>query len=779
MKNQMRKWLAALKSSWNSKYYRKSFIIILFITSVPGIIVGSGIYFIGVKEVERELQDLHTTQIDTRAEHINQQLDDLENALSYWAFEPRFSTAVMDLDFISEFLETRDISRTLQTLQGSHPLVESVELFVDRETPVLFRPSYSVLTNEEAVESYQEFMETESYISWTSTPPGEEELENHAPYSLSLTHNIPGVSQPPYGVLVVNINQQALMQHLDTLTPYEKGATLMMDQEGDILLSSNDTEYSNIVSVLSEEVSERNGEAASFQLETEDEMFTVSTGTMTRVNQEWTYVSAAPISSITTPIVLISQVIVGGSLLIVMLAFIFTWLASRNIFRPIRKLSDQLSEGEDAEVNSSNEFEQIEARWKKLTSERITLQNKLSEQLPQLRQNFLQQLMKGYLYNLSEEELRTRMGTYRWPMVNRKFVVIDIQLTGLHQSPIAVDKDENLVTFSSMNIVEEVGRKYFSEFSVLNHYDLSLSIFINYESGEKEEQAINEFAEECIAKINELTEMRVTVTLSRKTAEAKVISHLFEEVSQGKRYRKFENDNQLIDLSKENQRENEEQIYYPFETEKEIIQSLRRGELEETESLIKRFVNEIIEKGVHEINIQPGMIQLYGKIQHEILHTGIHPGHLFDGRNLLEELQQIRERGHMVDWIMNEVIKPFMKVMEGKMNIETKREIEEVLQYIHEHYHEDISLESSAEAVQTNPYTLSKAFKRIQGVNFIDYLTELRIEEAKKLISQTDLKMNEIAEKVGYRNSYFNRIFKKQVGMPPGQYRKLSRKEEG
>ncbi|MNP42813.1 HTH-type transcriptional regulator YesS [compost metagenome] len=96
---------------------------------------------------------------------------------------------------------------------------------------------------------------------------------------------------------------------------------------------------------------------------------------------------------------------------------------------------------------------------------------------------------------------------------------------------------------------------------------------------------------------------------------------------------------------------------------------------------------------------------------------------------------------------------------------------------MHENYmRQDISLDNCAEYAGTNPYTLSKAFKLYIGKNFIDYLTELRIEKAKVLICDTALKICDIAERVGYQNGYFNRIFKRLEGITPRNYRELSRK---
>ncbi|MOA49378.1 HTH-type transcriptional regulator YesS [compost metagenome] len=62
------------------------------------------------------------------------------------------------------------------------------------------------------------------------------------------------------------------------------------------------------------------------------------------------------------------------------------------------------------------------------------------------------------------------------------------------------------------------------------------------------------------------------------------------------------------------------------------------------------------------------------------------------------------------------------------------------------------------------------------NISFIEYLTQLRVAKAQELLETTDLLVNEIAEQVGYNPKNFIRVFKKQVGLPPGQYREMHRK---
>uniref|UniRef100_UPI00398A70FD helix-turn-helix transcriptional regulator n=2 Tax=Bacillus haynesii TaxID=1925021 RepID=UPI00398A70FD len=216
--------------------------------------------------------------------------------------------------------------------------------------------------------------------------------------------------------------------------------------------------------------------------------------------------------------------------------------------------------------------------------------------------------------------------------------------------------------------------------------------------------------------------------------------------------------------------------YYPFTHEKEIVRALRLEERDEVERRIRLFIRELSEKGKTEIRIQPGMMQLFAKIQEEIFQSGLHPYELFSRKNLLQELSELREPERAVGWIMERIVSPYLKEMEGRKNRQQKRLVEQVLEMIHQHYMNDISLESCADQAGTNSYTLSKAFKQVTGINFIDYVTRLRIEKAKELLLETNKKIHDVSEEVGYRHSYFNRIFKKQVGVPPSRYRQIHHK---
>ncbi len=99
-------------------------------------------------------------------------------------------------------------------------------------------------------------------------------------------------------------------------------------------------------------------------------------------------------------------------------------------------------------------------------------------------------------------------------------------------------------------------------------------------------------------------------------------------------------------------------------------------------------------------------------------------------------------------------------------------------QYVDIYFHRDLSLADCAEEVGISPYYLSHIFKERTGQNFIEYLSEKRIREAKKLALDNQLTIKDIAERVGYLNiTYFCKVFKRVTGQTIGEYRKEQEKK--
>ncbi|CAM3186050.1 AraC family transcriptional regulator [Paenibacillus lupini] len=97
----------------------------------------------------------------------------------------------------------------------------------------------------------------------------------------------------------------------------------------------------------------------------------------------------------------------------------------------------------------------------------------------------------------------------------------------------------------------------------------------------------------------------------------------------------------------------------------------------------------------------------------------------------------------------------------------------EVIDYIEKNLHHNIQIEDLAKVAYLHPNYLITSFKTVMGCSPIQYVTERRLEMAKKLLKETDLPISDIASKVGMLNHYLPRLLKRQTGITPKQYRRL------
>ena len=93
-------------------------------------------------------------------------------------------------------------------------------------------------------------------------------------------------------------------------------------------------------------------------------------------------------------------------------------------------------------------------------------------------------------------------------------------------------------------------------------------------------------------------------------------------------------------------------------------------------------------------------------------------------------------------------------------------------QFIRDHFAEELSLGQVAKAVNTSTFYFCKMFKKFTGINFTEYLSRVRIESARNLLLNPNLRVSEIAYEVGFQSlTHFNRVFKKVVGQSPTDFR--------
>lgn len=126
--------------------------------------------------------------------------------------------------------------------------------------------------------------------------------------------------------------------------------------------------------------------------------------------------------------------------------------------------------------------------------------------------------------------------------------------------------------------------------------------------------------------------------------------------------------------------------------------------------------------------------------------------------------------GSCIDWLK---ISLYNNEVKEKPVVKKERVITGITKYMQEHLSEDVSLHILSEEFHLNSQYISQLFKNEIGVNFLTYLTNIRMEHAKKLLLSSSLSIAEVSEQSGYGDyRVFTKVFKKSEGITPSQYRR-------
>lgn len=112
-----------------------------------------------------------------------------------------------------------------------------------------------------------------------------------------------------------------------------------------------------------------------------------------------------------------------------------------------------------------------------------------------------------------------------------------------------------------------------------------------------------------------------------------------------------------------------------------------------------------------------------------------------------------------------------------EINSYIKQEVADIIKYINNNYNKNISLSHLSYHFNLNEQYISRIFRQFTGVTFISYLNAVRINQAKRLLLETNMKIQDVSKRVGYSNNvHLWRVFKKITGYSPNTYRELNQK---
>lgn len=128
----------------------------------------------------------------------------------------------------------------------------------------------------------------------------------------------------------------------------------------------------------------------------------------------------------------------------------------------------------------------------------------------------------------------------------------------------------------------------------------------------------------------------------------------------------------------------------------------------------------------------------------------------------LDQIDDIKEL--LMKYLKDTIVEMPENILDGEQIVKLS------IQYIDTHYQEPISLETLSTTYHIHPNYLSRAFKKYSDFNFNEYLTNVKMKNAFFMLKNSDAKVQEVAEQLGYNDSkYFSKVFKKHHGFSPSQ----------
>ncbi|OBZ11389.1 helix-turn-helix transcriptional regulator [Bacillus sp. FJAT-26390] len=761
---------ARKRSSKGIMYWKLSALSIL-LTCLPITIVSAINWNVGNQYLIKQYQHNNEQLLKDTSRQIDDQINQLIQYSLHMIANPIFKSSIASMNFVNEFETTHELSDTLDFIENGYPLIDQAYLYIESQNKVMQSTlGLRSLDSSAASSAWKSIMSEDKGIFWTNKlvrPFNRDDTKN------AIVMKLPFNSQKPFGALVLYVNPSKF--HLNSNS---EQISYVLDGE-DTLIGQSDAskEYPNalpgIQKFLSENVRSYDSEFH-FRLPVDNDVMLMNTLSFWKLGSIWTYVSGTPASAITAPNQPYKQVVLIYWAISLLIALGVSWFASHRMYKPIRKIVDLFKEEKTKDPSQYNEIEYIEEKWKQHRFAAESLQNQLNTSIPKVREAFINQFVSGQATHLTESEIKEKLLALQLDITDQHFSVIICQpYTLSRDSGQLTAKDDQLLTYASINVLQQLSEPVTSYMHTINFMDSSFAMILFYpasSSSDELKKQLMQLSTDMIHTLRDVLNMKATIIINGPTRSWSNVPFLLEQAKIALNYRSFISDSQLLDAELVLEQVNM-QSEFPLELEQEFTHTLNLGLEEESVEILTRLVMALQNGDAPEWVVHQVLMRLKNNLYRVMLQSGHNPYALYDGVKLQKELKALHDSNACIHWFRTNIIKPYIEILNKSYHHSIKHVVDHIITTINENYMSDLSLETFASEAKVSISQLSKAFRQMTGTNYIDYLTSVKINHCKQLLITTDMKIHEIAKCVGYQPPYFNRMFKRLEDLTPGQFR--------
>ncbi len=723
------------------------------------------------KVIESNMNMLLQTR--TRVENILQIVD-----YSTTQFMSNYSliNRVMEQEMsVKNFTEVRDVVQGLRSMHTVTLGVSEVHLVNVSKDWIINYDGMTPLSSSEKKMKITKYMNSTKSTFWIREGDISRENEDYTTtinafeeYGVCLVKKWPLAVPSPTSLIHVKIPAAELNRHI--LDSGELGGqVLILDKDYYVIgheeqaMLGKDTSRSTYIEKLKEEKQENGYFTTSIDGKAVCIAYNISN------YNDWIYLSVIPLAEVTKESRSIGLFMLILVAFIVITNLIFALFGSKKIYTPIGKLYDLVrgvAKSEDEREKDEVAF--IRDNFDRLIKNKTQMNSIIKNQTEQLKEFFVFKLLNGEINN---EELMNKLKLFPCTNSWKRMCVLVLQVDTLRNTSFN-GNDREIVSFALKNIISDliiVEQRLGPVF--VNEYLVAL-IGSEHDNDDANKRYVYSLGEMIQKAVNECLEIKVSIGISKPYIDFLNSSHALDECFEALKYSIRLGQDAVLCIE-DVLPQGIPKHKFPKTLEKQIVDAVKYCDEERAHLLLNQFIEQLLgEQLIHDeyiISLSRLLMDLIAIVQDE--------GERFDtffnneSDSILNQLFSLRTTQEIEKWF-TDLIHKIVIVISEQNESQQKSISEKVISIIEEEYCTDLTVESCAAKLNYHPGYIRRIFNQEVGINFSTYLTQYRINMAKKWLGETDLKIFEIAEKLRYNNSQnFIRCFRKTEGITPGQYR--------
>ncbi|MCS7458671.1 helix-turn-helix domain-containing protein [Paenibacillus doosanensis] len=748
---------------------------------VPIAILGTVTYMLASHSLFQEIGQANQETVKQVQERIDDKLINLDKVVLQHAFNPVFKEFLSQENPYGDPQLFSSVMAILNSMEGLINDSDGVYLYMTRQN-LIVSPSQGLAEASrlhpsvlEAIRSHKEA------FFWIDRKRSQPTVTRGGSHVVTLVRKLPAsVVDKPLGFLVIELNDRAFFDVFTHMQFGRSGEMIIVTPSGNILSDWN----KQLLQPDSDDPVIRRIAAAS----RDEEMFTLPIGQQDILfnylksdYNGWRYLSAVPLKELTSSIQWIKNATLAVSSLLVLICVIAAVTLSGSFLRVlqgildmVRKRGGTLSPPPHA---TKNEFSLLRHYMESLHSANRHLELQMTESLPLLRASFLQRLVTE---PMQPDEIEEKLRYYGIDMPAPYCTVMCLELDHLRGH---TERDLHLFSYAAVNIAKELLSRCAHGFVFQTQTD-DITVVLNHGSDEASthelQTAAFSLAEELRSVIQSVLKITVTAGIGRCYQGSSQIKLSHKEAQEALQYQMIHGSGNVFYIGAVSPQA--ASYEYPIEQEQLILTGVKLGQLEQVCDQLDEFAARLTNAsgGANYDHVQQAFVQLIAASLKTLYELDPEEGPKVLHYNAYHRLGRMKTSEAIVKWLKEELYPALLQHITQRRSLRQRHTMEKVLNYIHEHYQEDLTQPLLAELASMPTSQFSHLFKVETSMTLTDYIIAFRMEKAKEWLRESDCKVAEIADRLRYNNPQnFIRSFKRLCGMTPGEYRsKYSSKQQ-